>query len=127
MKTSIRLPEKKHFKSNGIFSHSHLRVNKPLPVEILNYVFPGYISRNVKTIKKKQLEMVEDYCIYIKKLAQKEEREQKRLNKIKLEEELEKKKNEFEKTVLDLPKGLLGGMFFKNFSSLYNLKNVNSK
>jgi len=51
----MRLPEKKHFMKDGIFSQSHLRSNNSLPVEILEYIFPGYVLGNRHTIKKKNI------------------------------------------------------------------------
>lgn len=131
----MRLPEKSHFMKDGIFSHSHLRPNKPLPVEILNYVFPDYIIRNRLTINKKKLEMVEDYCIYLRKLAKKEERKHRQAEKLKKEEEEFKK---WEKELDDRINNVLnpftpslmpciGSSFFNSFKNLCSLKNADSK
>jgi len=124
----MRLPEKKHFMKDGIFSQSHLRSNNSLPVEILEYIFPGYVLGNRHTIKKKTLKRIENYCIFLQKLAKRED-EQHRQAEIKRLEEAKAKKEKMDITlsIASFFPYYLGGCMLPDIKRLCNLKNVNSK
>lgn len=79
MNSNYNLPEKHHFKKGGIFYKSKLQINRPLPFEMMSYIFPDYteiLFKQKPSINKKTLQKVKEYCIATKKLALKEERQQ---------------------------------------------------
>jgi hypothetical protein len=122
------LPEKSQFRKNGIFSQSNLRANKPIPVEILHYVFPSYLTGKHRPIKKKQLELLLEYCIFLKKVALKEDREHRKLeNKTKEVDELQIYEDigKIASPPLPFPTYNFRPLPFSKAS--YNLRNVNSK
>lgn len=78
MNGNFNLPEKIHFKKGGLFHKCKLHFNRPLPLELMTYIFPDYteiIFKQKPPINKKTLRKVTDYCIATKKLALKEERQ----------------------------------------------------
>jgi len=126
----MRLPDKSHFKKDGIFSQTNLRYKKPIPVEILNFVFPNYLlyrSMRRKERSKKKLEKILEYCIYLQKLAKKEEREHRQAEKIKQEEELKKWEEELSSTVQKITQKIFDCCrmeYLSTFKYLDSLKNV---
>jgi hypothetical protein len=84
MNTEFKLPDKSHFKKNGIFAKSNIKPNKPLPIELLSFIFPDYTQVMFKQKpppSKKTLKIVEEYCISTKISAKKEERQQAQIEK----------------------------------------------
>lgn len=88
MTGSFNLPSVEDFKKGGIFFQIKLDKSKPLPTEIMKFIFPDYVDIMFKQKpkpSKKTMDMIKDYCISTKKTAQKEENIQKK----KLQKELE--------------------------------------
>jgi hypothetical protein len=95
MAENLRLPEKIHFQKGGIFHKCRIQYSKPLPLELLTYIFPDYseiIFKQKAPIKEKTLRKVREYCLATKKLALKEEQQQREIEKKQIEtRELEEK------------------------------------
>jgi hypothetical protein len=96
---NFRLPNKADFKKGGIFAKCNIKPNKPLPIDLLSYIFPDYtqvIFKQASPPNKKTLKKVEEYCIATKCSAKKEERQQRQNEKKELEiRELESKMNNY--------------------------------
>jgi len=99
MSENFRLPDKTDFKKGGIFAKCNIKPNKPLPIDLLSYIFPDYtqvIFKQIPPPNKKTLKKVEEYCIATKCSAKKEERQQRQKEKKELEvRELESKMNNY--------------------------------
>lgn len=75
----FRLPDIADFKKGGIFSSSKVKKNTNLPPEIMSFVFPDYTEILFKQKPgpgQRILSNLNEYCISIKKIAQKEDRQQ---------------------------------------------------
>ncbi len=76
MDNSFNLPTINDFKKGGIFHQIKLDKKKPLPPELMKYIFPDYIDMLFKQKSKpnkKTMDIIFDYCISTKKTAMKEE------------------------------------------------------
>lgn len=95
MNETFNLPDKSQFKKGGLFNKCKLHYNKPLPFDLMTYIFPDYseiIFKQKPSINKKTLRKLTDYCIATKKLALKEEREKRESDRKLIEtRELEEK------------------------------------
>ncbi len=99
MSENFRLPDKSHFKKDGIFAKCILKNNKPLPIELLSFIFPDYtqvIFKQKPPPSKKTLKIIEEYCISTRISAKKEERQQRQIEKKHMEtRDLEDKMKEY--------------------------------
>lgn len=88
-----KLPEKNEFQSGGQFQNVKLKLGKPLPVELMSFIFPDFtkiLFKETPPPTKKTLKMVTNYCISTQKAAKKEER----ALKLKLKKDFEVKQLE---------------------------------
>lgn len=72
-----KLPEKNDFKYGGQFQNIKLKYGKPLPMELMSFVFPDFtkiLFKETTPPSKKTLKMVSQYCISTQKTAKKEDR-----------------------------------------------------
>lgn len=89
----FKLPDKKDFKSGGLFQHTKLDSKKPLPIELMTFIFPDYtqiLFKEKPPPNKKTMKNTISYCVSIQKEAKKEER----LMKSKAKKEFEVKQLE---------------------------------
>jgi hypothetical protein len=99
MNENFRLPDNSHFKKDGIFAKCNIKINKPLPIELLSFIYPDYtqvIFKQKPPPSKKTLKIIEEYCISTRLSAKKEERQQRQIDKKQMEtRELEDKMGEY--------------------------------
>lgn len=97
--STYNLPSKSDFKKGGIFYHVKLDIKKPLPTEMMKFIFPDYIDMLFKQKpkpSKKTMDIIKDYCISTKKSAMKEEKIQRQKAAKELEvKQLEEKIREY--------------------------------
>ena len=70
--STYNLPSKSDFKKGGIFHQVKLDIKKPLPTEMMKFIFSDYIDMLFKQKpkpSKKTMDIIKDYCISTKKIS----------------------------------------------------------